>query len=355
MKIALINDIHYGARQDSIPILDYKKRFFDNIFFPYLDADNIDTICLLGDLVDRRKYINIQTANRMRTDFIEPILKSGKKLHIIPGNHDVYYKNSNAVNVLQEVLDDHPNLFLYMHPTEVEFDATKILMMPWICEENQEECLKSIETTTAPILFGHLELQGFEMHSGHFCQHGQDAKLFDKFDLVASGHFHHKSTYQNINYLGNPLEMSWSDYGDPKGFHIFDTSNRALTYVPNQLKLFHKIYYADEGKSLEEILDVNFKKYAKTYVKVIVKSKSNPFFYDAFITKLEEVGPLDIKSVDDHLNLNIVVDEEILSEAETTLDILTKTVKQSGVSKEYQAPLEILLKELYNKANLIQS
>ena len=36
MKIALLNDTHFGARNDSNIFDEYFYKFYDNIFFPYL-------------------------------------------------------------------------------------------------------------------------------------------------------------------------------------------------------------------------------------------------------------------------------------------------------------------------------
>jgi len=354
-KICLISDTHFGARNDNIALLDYKKKFLDTVFFPYLDKHHITDICHLGDLVDRRKYINIYTASRMRQDFIEPIIKSGRFLYIIPGNHDVYYKNSNVVNVLEELLPVSDYISYFLHPTEMLFGNTKIFFMPWICEENQEECFEAINKTKAQVMFSHLELQGFEQQRGNFCKHGFDPNLFKKFDVVASGHFHHKSTYYNINYLGNPFQMTWADYDDPKGFHIFDTDTRELQFIANPYKLFQKIHYNDEGRTFKQVMNVDFSKYRDCYVKIIVGAKTNPFLYDSFIQKLEEHDPIDAKAVDDHLNMSLENDEDIITEAESTLDILIKTVEQSAIPVDYRSDLDNLLIGLYNEASIINS
>ena len=78
MKIALITDTHWGVRNDQLAFLDNNKKFLDDIFFPYLDSHSIDTVIHLGDLVDRRKYLNINTAKRLRDDFIGPLHARGK-------------------------------------------------------------------------------------------------------------------------------------------------------------------------------------------------------------------------------------------------------------------------------------
>ena len=103
MKIAIITDTHWGVRNDNSAFLDMNKKFLDNVFFPKLRENSVTTLIHAGDLVDRRKYINIQTANRLRIDFIEPVEQMGLDYHHILGNHDVYYKNTNEVNAIHEL------------------------------------------------------------------------------------------------------------------------------------------------------------------------------------------------------------------------------------------------------------
>src|ERR1039457_1652027 len=91
MQIALVTDIHYGVKGDHTAFLDNNKKFFDETFFPYLKDHNINTVVCLGDLMDRRKYVNYNTAYRMRKDFIVPLNENGIEFHWILGNHDIYY------------------------------------------------------------------------------------------------------------------------------------------------------------------------------------------------------------------------------------------------------------------------
>ena len=44
MKIALLNDTHFGARNDSLIFDDYFFKFYEDIFFPYLKEHNIKTL-----------------------------------------------------------------------------------------------------------------------------------------------------------------------------------------------------------------------------------------------------------------------------------------------------------------------
>ena len=66
MKIAIINDTHFGAKNDSPVLLEHFIRFFEWQFFPYCIKNNIQRIIHLGDFFDRRKYIN---SSRKQNEF----------------------------------------------------------------------------------------------------------------------------------------------------------------------------------------------------------------------------------------------------------------------------------------------
>jgi DNA repair exonuclease SbcCD nuclease subunit len=349
MKIALITDTHWGARGDSPAFAEYFNRFYYEHFFPYLATNGISRIFHLGDIVDRRKYINFVTARHLRK-FVEHCDSSGIRLDVIIGNHDTSFKNTNEVNSMRELFEHSTyDIHYYSDADVVDVDGTDIAVLPWICSGNYEESMQFINNTNAQILFGHLELAGFEMYKGAINDHGFDSKIFDKFDVVCSGHFHHKSTRGNINYLGAPYEMSWSDYNDPRGFHVFDTETRELTYIRNPLTMFNKIHYHDQDKTLDDIMAVDWDHYKGSYVKLIVHTKTNPYWFDMFVDKIEKAGVLDLQVVDDNLNLQLEDDGDIVSEAEDTLTVLNKVVEQvdSRVDKKV---LYNFLSTLYNEA-----
>jgi DNA repair exonuclease SbcCD nuclease subunit len=347
MKIALITDTHWGVRNDQLAFLDNNKKFLDDIFFPYLDAHSIDTVIHLGDLVDRRKYLNINTAKRLRDDFISPLHQREIRPYLIIGNHDTYYKNTNSVNSIREIYGN--DFRIYESAEEIVFDGVPILFIPWICEDNREATLKLIGETNAQIALGHLELAGFEMYRGSPVSHGDDRVLFDRFDLVCSGHYHHRSSAGNIHYLGSHAEFTWSDYDDAKGFHILDTETRELTFVENPYKMFRKMWYNDKGKTTEELLERDWDRYKGCYVKLIVQTKDNPMSFDLFTTKLYEAGPIEVTIVEDHRNMDTIDEQDLLNEAEDTLTILSKYIKslESSVNSE---DLDKLMRSLYNEA-----
>lgn len=347
MKIALINDTHFGARNDNGTVHKFFERFYSDVFFPYLDKNKITKIVHLGDIFDRRKYINFVSLDNCRRYFFDQLKERGIEMDLILGNHDVVYKNTLTLNSPTLLLCEYDNINVIQEPVVQTYGKTEVLLLPWICPDNEQRAMDLISSTKAQVCFGHLEIQGFEMYKGTILNHGLEKTLYDKFDLVATGHYHHKSTRGNINYLGSQYQITWNDFDDPRGFHVFDTDKRSIKFIENPLHMFAKVYYDDKDRKLEDILSLDFSKYESMYLKVIVVNKTNPYWFDIFIDKLEHVAS-SVQTVEDHLNLD-TQDTEI-GEAEDTLTIMSKNVQQLNIESESKEALTSVLRELYTEA-----
>lgn len=343
MKVAIITDTHAGVRGDNVVFDDMMKQFMDTIFLPKIDELGITHVIHLGDIVDRRKIVNIQTATRLRTDFIKPILDRDIALHLILGNHDVSFRDTNKINAPTQLFQhDFP---IYDEPYELILDNEKLLLLPWINKENKQKTLDLIEKTDALIAMGHLEIEGFSMHKGGIKSHGLSKSLFDRFDLVLSGHFHHRSCHDNIYYCGSHGEFTWADYDDPRGFHILDIKTKELTFIENPYKMFRKIEY-DEDSIPDELYP-----YKNSYIKVIIKNKTKQSTLDDFIKKLELVNPIDIQVIESHLNLELTESTEAVDESISTIDIFKHHISELDISEKISKRLEETMITLYNKAN----
>ena len=246
MKFAILNDTHCGIRNSSDIFLDNAEKFYTAVFFPYLLENGISHIVHLGDIFDNRKFINFRALQRHRKMFLNKLREYKITMDIIPGNHDTYYKNTNDLNSLKELLGHFTDCInIIMEPTVMNYDGLDFALLPWIAQDNEAESLDFIKNTKALYLGGHLDITGFEMMKGTVNAHGMSADLFDRFDGVYSGHFHTKSSKNNIHYLGSQMEFFWNDAHDPKYFHVFDTNAKQITQVLNPNTLHHRINYDD--------------------------------------------------------------------------------------------------------------
>ena len=349
MKIALITDTHFGARNDNLNFNEYFYQFYEGVFFPYLQQNNIKTCIHLGDCFDRRKYVSYRTAKDFRERFIIPFNTLGIDLHMLVGNHDIYYKNISDVNSLTELIGTkHNNIHIYEDATEVDFDGLPILLMPWITQANELYAEGMIDETKADICLGHLEINGFQMNKNVIIsQGGKDKEFFRKFDTVMSGHFHHKSDDGQIYYLGTPYEIYWNDWEDPKGFHIYDTETRELERIVNPYSIYEKIYYDD---TKENYLEHDTSKYANKYVKLIVVNKKDLYQFDQFLDKMYTADAYDIKIVEDFSDLDASsVSDDIVENTEDTVTLLNKYIDDLSIDLSKDR-LKNQMKSLYTEA-----
>jgi hypothetical protein len=351
MKIALLNDSHFGCRNDSPHFMEYQNRFFDELFFPYLEENNIRHLVHLGDVVDRRKFINYRIAHNFQEKFWKRLWDMKIDTHIIIGNHDTYYKNTNSVNAMQQLVTTSDGKFepwIYEKPTTIIFDKLPILLVPWICDDIYDESIKTIQNSQAQICFGHLNIKGFEMHKGHYNDHGLEKNLFKRFEKVISGHFHKKSDDGQIYYLGTQYQITWNDYQCPKGFHVFDTETRELERIANPVSIFKKIYYDDHK---EYYTEKNISEYDNTYLKLFVVNKSKNKMFEDFINRLHtDIDLHELNIIDeDTSNITSSVREDILDHGEDTLTFLGNYVEQIDTELD-RKKLKEFISDLYKEA-----
>jgi len=351
MKVAILNDTHCGVRNSSDIFLKYQERFYSKIFFPYLKEHNIKNILHLGDYYEHRKFVNFKALNQNRKVFLEPLRDNDITMDIIPGNHDVFYKNTNELCSLKELLGYFTsNVNIIMKPTVLDYDGLGVAVVPWINNANYKEYTDFIANCKAPMLGAHLELLGFDMYKGMPNPHGMTADLFKRFEMVMSGHFHTKSSKGNVHYLGSQMEFTWSDVNDPKFFHILDTETRELTPVRNPITMFEKIVYNDEKIDYNNI---DVEQYKHKFIKVLVVNKTDLYQFDKFIDRLQNVETYELKIAENFEEfLGESVDDEKVN-LEDTKDLLDTYVDavETDLDKDH---IKLKLRELYTEAQNLE-
>jgi DNA repair exonuclease SbcCD nuclease subunit len=347
MKIAILNDTHCGARNSSDIFMDYQEKFYTDVFFPYLIENHITEIIHLGDYYEHRKYVNFKALEHNRKVFLEKLREHKIHMRIIPGNHDVFYKNTNELCSLKELMGYYVDcVTIEMEPIVVEEYDIPIALVPWINAENYANTMEFIKNCKASIIGGHFEFSGFEMYKGIPNPHGMDTSNFARFETVLSGHFHTKSSRDNIHYLGSQMEFTWGDCDDPKYFHILDTQTREIVAVNNPYTLHKKVVYNDEKMDYNNY-DVT--KLDNQFVKVIVEKKSDFFAFDRFIDRIQQRPIYELKiaeSFTEYLGDNVEDDEIELDDTQVLLDSYVEAVDTEADKEK----LKTLLRGLYVEA-----
>ena len=342
MKVAIITDQHFGARKNSKLFHNYFLKFYNDIFFPYLEKHGITTIVDMGDTFDSRKGIDFGSLAWAKNNYYDRLAEMGITVHTIVGNHTAYYKNTNDVNAVDLLLREYDNVHVYAEPEEVKLGRLKVLFIPWINEQNSESSQLSIKTSNSKVAMGHLELRGFRAHRGCIMEHGYESDLFASFTKVFSGHYHTRSDDQKIFYLGNPYEMFWNDVNDKRGFTIFDTETLEHFHINNPHRMFYNIYYEDTN---HQTFDT--REYEGKIVKVIVRKKTDSKKFEKFIDKLYTSNVADLKIVE---NFEVGDPEEFdVFESEDTISILNRYIEEAEIKLD-KSKLQNIMRSTYQEA-----
>ena len=356
MKVAIITDTHFGGKNDNLSFAQFQQRFYDGTFFPICAREKVTEIIHLGDVFDRRKYSNYHSLKLAKEMFFDPCSNNNYPVHMLVGNHDCYFKNSNEVNSVSLVLKEYENIEAYEDiPRLASIGSLDVLFVPWIASAHRVESIRQIETAKAEFVMGPLEVIGNEIMPNLICDNGLERTLFKRYERVYSGHYHLQQDDGHIRYLGAPYEINWGDYGTKKGFHILDTDTRELEFYQNPNRLFKKIFY-DDGHSCDEMMNMDLSEYSGSYVKIFIIQKNDFYNFDRFVEKCYDEGNfLDLKIVEDFSDLNpdAIADEE-LEDIEDTMTMLEKYVNEIDSAALNKPKLNRLLKSLYVEAGEIE-
>ena len=273
--IALLPDIHFGAKKNNPHFLSELVNFFDNTFFPTINERSVDFVVSLGDVFDNRKGVSWEVLDAIQNVFT----LVARDYFMIVGNHDATFKNTIKYNGLKTIFGNSDWFDIVDKP--IEFD--NLLLIPWICDDNKEEVNKALKSSKADIVLGHFELNGYELAKGQRFESkdGMDDRLLQRFKFVGSGHFHQPSSKGNVHYLGAVQELTWADAGEPRGFWLLDTETYKKEFFPNPYRMFYELHYPNDSpdipenkiiRIIKEVEDKSYTKFEDYVSKVMMKN-----------------------------------------------------------------------------------
>lgn len=128
MKLALFGDLHMGIKQDSPDwhevAIQWGERFIEE-----MKNRSIDTVIFLGDFFHNRSTVSVNTLYAA-SNFLDLFYKNNINLHMILGNHDLYYLNDPTVSGVA-LFKRYPNIFIYSKPTHVKFGSKSCCFCGW--------------------------------------------------------------------------------------------------------------------------------------------------------------------------------------------------------------------------------
>ena len=351
MKYAIVTDTHLSVRNDLESLAQHQNHFWEHVFFPILKERGINQILHLGDFFDKRQFVTVKSMHNLQDVFLKLLEDYDCKMDLIVGNHDILYRNTVDYNAPANMFINNQRINVITKPTKIE----NILMVPWIAKNNAEECFDAMEKTDALYCFGHFEIAGFELHKGQIAESGLDKKTFLKFHKVLSGHFHTRSQNGNIIYVGSPFEMTWNDYNDPRGFHIFDTDTGELEFIKHNESMFFKVEYKDNDHFWQPYKPESI---AGKFVKVLVLEKNSYYEFDSWIKKLQEYNPNELQIYESTIDVNGVEIEfseanKALSNIEIIQNKINALPEDDKLNTKTKSFIANYMTKLYNESNVL--
>lgn len=317
---------------------NYFAKFLKDIF-QYCDDHKVKNIVQMGDLFDNRASIGLWAMDFFIKEFRDQVIKRRMHCYVIVGNHDIKFKESIEINSPIMLLEKFKDNFTVVDaPLDVNIEDMECLIVPWLCKENQESVLATIQASDAKYLFGHFELNGFEMYKGQAAKTHHDHTTLSKFDKVFSGHFHHRSIKDNIIYVGTPWEMTWQCWNDQKGIH--ELKDDKLTFIENPHTIYNKIIYSDDIIIEKDMVE-------KKILKLIIQNRPDKKKLNSVIEKIYSFGPLELK-------IEETFSEELASEVsvvnmKNTRDVLHDFIDDSDIELKKEE-LKTIFDALYQEA-----
>lgn len=237
-----------------------------------------DTIVIAGDIFHTRGVLDPEVLNPVRSTF-DALVRSGFKIHIIPGNHDLKSRNtrelsSSVENLSRKALDEfNPGFIrLYNEPFLLSKLSGQVgaAFVPW--RENTKELLQDIERLAKDLkpaerqltdLFIHAGIQG--ILTGHVTADLTDDML-GKFGFrhVFAGHYHnHKPMKHNVFSVGATTHQTWSDVGTRAGYLLVDEDSGKVTFHDSKAPKFVDVSGSDADEMELECPD-NFVRFRST-------------------------------------------------------------------------------------------
>ena len=330
-KVLIIGDLHIGARNNSTTFLEFMRSYFTKELYPLIEAEGVTHVIQLGDTLDKRKSIDFTVSAFLIKEWFSWFDDHDVQLWSVIGNHDTYYKSTNEVSGVKQYEPLFRNVHIVDEPTVLELGKTKFHLVPWVSPENKDRMEEYIAQAASEdgyrILCGHFELAGFLINRSFTSPHGTiETEALQGFDQVLSGHYHTPSINGNIEYVGTPYALTWSDYGDRKKVVLLspDDPEHTRQDVVTRETLFHKVVFQDGMDASKLGLP------KKAFLKVIIQEQST--MADVFVNDLMDLyDPSQCQVIDmSSADAEETTDELDILELDDPFQILMKSIESIG-------------------------
>lgn len=365
MRFLHTADLHIGKQLNDISLLPDQLFILDRIA-DVAEREQVDCVLISGDVY--QKAAPQAEAMTAFNDFVTRLVRDGRKVFVISGNHDseqriayfsellrksgVYVNDRFDGRIRQIGLEDeygplvvHLLPFLKPAPVRRFFPGEKLVTsQDAVCAALRNA---PVDPTVRNVLLCHQFIADAERSDSENVTVGGldsvDAAIFEDYDYVALGHIHKPQTAlrETLRYAGSPLKYSFSEAAHCKSVTIVELREKGAVDVRTvPLTPLHEMRLI-EGE-LDDILQMP---YSEDYVAVTVHDELVP--PDAKLTISANVFPnmmrFTVENSKTKTTSDVLVREKI--ENRSVAELFTDFYRfQNNDAAPTQAHLELLEK-----------
>lgn len=219
-RLLLFSDLHLRPETEEVcfQVLDH--------VLEQAQGGTYNAVGFLGDFWHLRYQIPVFLLNRV-AEWVQKITKEVDDLFILPGNHDqINVVGENALEIFAA------------HGARVYTDPTYNAWGGWMpYRKDQAEVKENLawlrKESPQKVLFAHLPVRGAMMNNLVMDEAGLPTTVFKGWQRVILGHYHKRQAWLNgaMCYVGSPWQTRADEWGQPKGYAIWDAHHRDLEFV----------------------------------------------------------------------------------------------------------------------------
>lgn len=254
MRIAITADLHAhnytqysGIAESGLNSrLDWILKTLDMITEKCVQR-GVDALALAGDLFHSRKSIDVTVLESVyrRIESID------LPVYIVMGNHDISESSNKraSIRIFSKVAK------VITKARILTIAGSKVGIIPWT--DSAKAVAKAVDEFNKKgvcYVIGHLALRSGVVGTHDFIMEGNiEPSVFRKFKWTALGHYHkHQELKHEIYYVGSPLQHTWGDSEDEKGFMIFGGAQPEFVPLPDTPR-FIKVLSNEDAEGVREI------------------------------------------------------------------------------------------------------
>jgi len=245
MKVVITADFHLGlsGRTDDI-------MFSLRAIREYMHERDIENCIIAGDLFNDRTAIVLDVLSLSHKFFYETKHEYKQEWAVLPGNHDLFFKNSwehNALKVFKDLITVIDDI------TIIKLGKQRFGIIPFVYYEDVYmrvlDNLVSNKLGGDDVIITHVGVNNATLNECFLIKNWNIVEFTDVPHKVYTGHFHcHQQVGDNLWYPGSPIPFTHAEGNTDHGFIVYDTETRTHEFVKTFECLSEPEIFGDIGK-----------------------------------------------------------------------------------------------------------